>query len=60
MKLSRFPIFFFQSGYEAGSKGQSLPPEYMLALDDELVPFLSQGQTTPHSAFEFVFHILDV
>jgi len=48
------------SGYEAGSKGQSLPPEYMLTLDEELVPIICHGQTTPHSAFEFVFHILDV
>ena len=55
-----FEILNFQSCYEAGSKGQPLAPEFMLALDDELVPIICQGQTTPHSAFEFVFHILDV
>lgn len=45
--------------YEAGSKGSALPPEFMNSMDNELVPII-HGQSSSRSAFEFIFHILDL
>ena len=49
----------FQAGYEAGSGGKSLPPEFLSNLDNELIPII-HGQSSNQGAFEFVFHILDL
>ena len=49
-----------QTGYDAGCKGETLPAEWMGALDNELVPLI-HGQAAPTAnSFELVFHILDL
>lgn len=49
-------------GYEAGSKGEKLPPIYMDSLDNELVPILhkaaSMSQYSSGAVLELVFHIM--
>ena len=56
-QFSRF--YCLQACYEAGSHGQTLPPEFMNSLDNELIPII-HGQASTQAAFEFVFHILDL
>ncbi|PNF19407.1 Zinc finger FYVE domain-containing protein 9 [Cryptotermes secundus] len=49
-------------GYEAGSKGEKLPPIYMDSLDNELVPVLhkaaSMSQDNSGAVLELIFHIM--
>ncbi|KAJ9579078.1 hypothetical protein L9F63_024809 [Diploptera punctata] len=49
-------------GYEAGSKGEKLPPIYMDSLDNELVPVLhkaaSMTQDNTSAILELIFHIM--
>ncbi|XP_069694547.1 zinc finger FYVE domain-containing protein 16 isoform X2 [Periplaneta americana] len=49
-------------GYEAGSKGEKLPPIYMDSLDNELVPVLhkaaSMSQDSSAAVLELIFHVM--
>ncbi|XP_066996678.2 zinc finger FYVE domain-containing protein 16 [Anabrus simplex] len=49
-------------GYEAGSRGEKLPPIYMKSLDNELVPVLhkaaSMAPESPPVLLELIFHVL--
>jgi len=48
------------TSYEAGSKGVTLPSEFMNNLDNELVPII-HGQSSPSAnSYELIFHILDL
>ena len=55
-------FFCIQVGYEAGSKGELLPPLYMNELDNQLIPVLhnavSQHEGGP-VIMELVFYIIE-
>ncbi|XP_071478927.1 uncharacterized protein [Diadema antillarum] len=58
----RVTIDMEQVGYESGSKGHLLPPQYMNNLDNELIPVV-HGAVSQHEGapviLELIFHIVD-